>query len=871
MLAQCSDKEEASSLKRKKAFATAKKCISTGPVFRFFMFLYAERKMVLLFLCHFASTMIVWSHFGLIKFQEQENKVPAVAHRYWAKRLIPPIEFGSMHAILFQMALIPLTMCRYSIARLSNSFLNRFIPLNRTLHMHIHFGYTMVLIVFLATIVFFIFFGLLCSEGEQAFCDKFTSEIMCTGYGILGCLLLIAGTAYFRFKIPYELFYAVHFLMLVMYSIAIAHTIDNVQRSGMRERSQNFRWFSASLLFYFCDYAIMYINQRYLTNVISYIAVEGGGGSRMTILKLRRPELFSFQPGQYAFLKVSQIDRHWHPFSIASDPSSSSVEFYIEVFGEKSWTQKLWNRLQAAEDRENFTIEIMGPYGTGFIEKGAYTNVLAIGAGTGIVPIVSVLKEHIQQKLLLDPEMHLVAQQEHEKAAIKKRSALEENEGSIFSKCMELLCQKKIEEQGSKLRSVVQSRKIERLLSKLDGIDGAEKDKFKVKEAVDKVTRFVYFEIFILFLTVYAATIFSLLISWNTISINLYGNMLHALKLQSLLLHICFGLLIIFLWKANGYFSYLDLVFTVISFVSDAINFRKYNRNEVLLQGDLLLTVAIVGYIAVRLWCKTTQPSRWRPSSVGRKGGQDSLIVNTIDKLDLVWISRSATLIAQILPDINSSWDTLANRWGDEYTLEVLQISVYVTDRDEKAVELLKQDISNMTIYKKGWVHFGRPKLEELIENHTIEMIDKRQYSSTLLAFCGSPVLSHKIQEIKTSNELTTTLTGHGELHHMNFISESYGSPKSSKAKDKLEVGVVAMVETDTEASTALERWAMVKKEARRIALAVRVYKAFMDYRNVDDDIKDVNSMIESYREKGNLRRKSIMLEDNFEVNTEAF
>ena len=119
-------------------------------------------------------------HFALIKWQEQEQKVPEGAPHFWLKRIVPPLEFGSMHAILFQMALIPLTVSRFSIAALSESTLNRFVPLNRAVRIHIHLGYTMVSIVFLATIFFFIFFGILCADGEQAFCDKFTDEIMIT-------------------------------------------------------------------------------------------------------------------------------------------------------------------------------------------------------------------------------------------------------------------------------------------------------------------------------------------------------------------------------------------------------------------------------------------------------------------------------------------------------------------------------------------------------------------------------------------------------------------------------------------------------------------------------------------------------------------
>lgn len=106
----------------------------------------------------------------------------------------------------------------------------------------------------------------------------------------------------------------------------------------------------------------------------------------MIILKMQRPTLFVFQPGQYAFLRVDSIDKSWHPFSIASEPDSSVVEFYIEVFGEGSWTERLWtklNSLNSQNKRQTLNIELMGPYGTALIQGQSYTNVVAVGSGTG--------------------------------------------------------------------------------------------------------------------------------------------------------------------------------------------------------------------------------------------------------------------------------------------------------------------------------------------------------------------------------------------------------------------------------------------------------------------------------------------------------
>lgn len=250
-----------------------------------------------------------------------------------------------------------------------------------------------VSIVFFATIFFFIFFGILCNDGERAFCLKFTSEIMITGYGIFGCLVLVGITSFFRYKIPYELFYLVHHMVFAMFILATAHTFDNVQRKGARARSQTFKWYSATLLYYICDRAAMYINNRFRTHAISS-AVVSSGANRMVILKVRKPALFKFQPGQYAFLKIKDIDNYtWHPFSIASGPESDYLEFYIEVYGDKSWTGRMWDMLEGNGHNEGVMrnktvwVEIMGPYGTPLARTQEFSHSIAIGSGTGTLTV----------------------------------------------------------------------------------------------------------------------------------------------------------------------------------------------------------------------------------------------------------------------------------------------------------------------------------------------------------------------------------------------------------------------------------------------------------------------------------------------------
>lgn len=99
--------------------------------------------------------------------------------------------------------------------------------------------------------------------------------------------------------------------------------------------------------------------------------------------KLQLITLFIIFKNSSAFLRAGSIDRTWHPFSIASDPESNHVEFYIEVFDEGSWSDVLWTKLKNQDKHQKIYIDLLGPYGTALVKEPSYTNIVAIGTGTG--------------------------------------------------------------------------------------------------------------------------------------------------------------------------------------------------------------------------------------------------------------------------------------------------------------------------------------------------------------------------------------------------------------------------------------------------------------------------------------------------------
>lgn len=73
----------------------------------------------------------------------------------------------------------------------------------------------------------------------------------------------------------YEIFYGVHHIVSLLYFVVILHTLDGVQRKGQVSRSQSFKWFLSTFLFYICDRAAMHLNHKCQTRLVSSSAVTG--------------------------------------------------------------------------------------------------------------------------------------------------------------------------------------------------------------------------------------------------------------------------------------------------------------------------------------------------------------------------------------------------------------------------------------------------------------------------------------------------------------------------------------------------------------------------------------------------------------------
>ena len=274
-------------------------------------------------------------------------------------------------------------------------------------------------------------------------------------------------------------------------------------------------------------------------------------------------------------------------------------------------------------------------------------------------------------------------------------------------------------------------------------------------------------------LPVYGVSLVSLAISWNTIPIELYYWMTDLLQALTFVFQACFFAVSFFVWDANSFFAYTDTAVCLIAPFADWYWLQCYESHGVLSATELTLFCLLTGYQTARVWNMTVRPhhSSWRNCH--------NSSVNTLERLQVCWVSRSASLISEILPEIDETWGQLVKLWGYEHAVEVCQISIYVTDPDYHQVSLLQREIEDTHLYQHGCLFVGRPDFQEIVQNHTLEMICTRRNSYSLFAFCGSPQLASELHQTKISNDMLTSITGN-KNHQMEFVSESYGGQKKS-------------------------------------------------------------------------------------------
>ncbi|XP_064628369.1 cytochrome b-245 heavy chain-like [Lineus longissimus] len=118
--------------------------------------------------------------------------------------------------------------------------------------------------------------------------------------------------------------------------------------------------------------------------------------SRVIELQLKKKG-FRMESGQYIFLKCPSISHfEWHPFTLTSSPQEDFFSVHIRLVGD--WTEALakaciGNEKEIRPTSQLPKLAVDGPFGTASEDVYEYQVDVLVGAGIGVTPFASLLKD----------------------------------------------------------------------------------------------------------------------------------------------------------------------------------------------------------------------------------------------------------------------------------------------------------------------------------------------------------------------------------------------------------------------------------------------------------------------------------------------
>jgi len=208
------------------------------------------------------------------------------------------------------------------------------------------------------------------------------------------CLLIVylSSINYIR-RHYYQLFRWSHYCFIGYVVLGVLH--------AFQYKYHNFAWFMVVAgFFYLLDIALRYRFGTLISQQASIATLPGG------VAKLRFNKLTNSKPGQWVSICFPDIDsRQWHPYSLTSTPHCDYSEVFIKGLG--NHTNKIIQHgpaevspemeavldIPSFDEKSTVRVKVDGPYGCLAHDYRKFQNVILVGGGIGITPLISILDE----------------------------------------------------------------------------------------------------------------------------------------------------------------------------------------------------------------------------------------------------------------------------------------------------------------------------------------------------------------------------------------------------------------------------------------------------------------------------------------------
>ncbi|KAL9169981.1 hypothetical protein ABFS82_04G114700 [Erythranthe guttata] len=216
----------------------------------------------------------------------------------------------------------------------------------------------------------------------------------------------------------FNAFWYTHHLFIVVYSLLIVHGVKlNLSREWYRKTT--WMYLAVPMMLYGGERLVRSFRSRAQAVNILQVPVYPGN---VLVLHMSKPHGFKYKSGQYIFVKCAAVSPfEWHPFSITTAPDDNFLSVHIRIVGD--WTRQLKtvfskvcqqppvdksegaNSLQEGNNPIFFPrVLIDGPYGAPTQDYKDYDVVLLVGLGIGATPMISVVRDIINNIRSIEEE-----------------------------------------------------------------------------------------------------------------------------------------------------------------------------------------------------------------------------------------------------------------------------------------------------------------------------------------------------------------------------------------------------------------------------------------------------------------------------------
>ncbi|XP_032759985.1 dual oxidase 1 [Rattus rattus] len=314
---------------------------------------------------------------------------------------------GTAASISFMFSYILLTMCRNLITFLRETFLNRYIPFDAAVDFHRLIASTAIILTVLhsaghvvnvylfsispLSVLSCLFPDLFHDDGSE-FPQKYYWWFFQTVPGLTGVLLLLAlaimyvfASHHFRRR-SFRGFWLTHHLYIFLYILLIIHG-----SFALIQMPRFHFFFLVPAIIYVGDKLVSLSRKKVEISVVKAELLPSG----VTHLRFQRPQGFEYKSGQWVRIACLALGTtEYHPFTLTSAPHEDTLSLHIRAAG--PWTTRL-REIYSPPTGDTCArypkLYLDGPFGEGHQEWHKFEVSVLVGAGIGVTPFASILKD----------------------------------------------------------------------------------------------------------------------------------------------------------------------------------------------------------------------------------------------------------------------------------------------------------------------------------------------------------------------------------------------------------------------------------------------------------------------------------------------